>query len=339
MSIETVEVSDRPVVRTDPTGHAQAPTGQTPSSGPQRRKTAASIRWDYLVFFVSLHLLSLLVFVPYFFSWAGVAALVVGVLVFGQLAIPIAYHRLLAHRSFRSPKWFERTLVTLAMCTAQETPAQWVAWHRRHHSHADEAEDPHSPRVNWFWAHVQWLIHERRGTLQTFSTFEKYARDILADPYYKWIEKLPSPSGVFYFTHLILLTSLAAATTTWWYGWGAEAVRMTASLIVWGVFARTVWVWHITWSVNSVAHLFGYRNFDLQDDSRNNWFVALLTGGEGWHNNHHADPASATVQHRWWEFDPNYYVIRLLAMLGLVTDVVPPREQRRAASKATAKPR
>jgi len=342
MSVETVAVSNRPVVGTGPSGQLPGPSGQlpgpggqTPNSGVQRRKTTAAIRWDYLVFFVSLHLLSLLVFVPYFFSWAGVAALVVGVLVFGQLAIPIAYHRLLAHRSFRSPKWFERTLVTLAMCTAQETPAQWVAWHRRHHSHADEAEDPHSPRVNWFWAHVQWLIHERRGTLQTFSTFEKYARDILADPYYKWIEKLPSPSGLFYFTHLVLLTALAAAASTWWYGWGAEALQMTASLIVWGVFARTVWVWHITWSVNSVSHLFGYRNFDLQDDSRNNWFVALLTGGEGWHNNHHADPASATVQHRWWEFDPNYYVIRLLAMVGLVTDVVPPREQRRAASKAT----
>lgn len=299
--------------------------------------TQASIRWDYLIFFVSVHLLSLLVFVPYFFSWAGVVALVGGVIVFGQLAIPIAYHRLLAHRSFRSPKWFERTLVTLAMCTAQETPAQWVAWHRRHHSHADEPEDPHSPRLGWVWAHVRWLIHERRGKLQTFSAFEKYARDILADPYYRWIEKLPNPAGVFYFTHLAIYAAVAGGIMTWWYGLGSEALRMTASVVVWGVFARTVWVWHITWSVNSLAHLSGYRNYDLDDDSRNNWFVALLTGGEGWHNNHHADPASATVQHRWWEFDPNYYVIRLLATVGLVTDIIPPRTQRRAASASAGK--
>ncbi|MEP6167701.1 MAG: acyl-CoA desaturase, partial [Rhodopirellula bahusiensis] len=99
--------------------------------------TKRSIRWDYTIFFVSLHLLTLLVLMPYFFSWAGVAAFVIGVVVFGQLAIPIGYHRMLSHRSFRSPKWFERLLVTLAMCTAQETPAHWVAWHRMHHSHSD----------------------------------------------------------------------------------------------------------------------------------------------------------------------------------------------------------
>lgn len=304
-------------------------------SRPQAGRPQVSLRWDYLVFFVTLHVVSLLVFVPYFFSWAGVVAFLVGVIVFGQLAIPIGYHRLLAHRSFRCPKWFERVLVTFAMCAAQETPTQWVAWHRRHHSYSDKPEDPHTPRVSFFWSHVNWLVHESRGRLQTFSLFEKYARDILADPYYRWIEKLPSPAGVFFLAHAVFLTLVAATAATLWYGWGPEAVRLTASLVVWGIVARTVWVWHITWSVNSLSHVFGYQNHSTGDDSRNNWFVSLLTGGEGWHNNHHADPASASVQHRWWELDPNYYMIRLFGLLGLATDIIEPRDKRRAKSVKT----
>lgn len=307
--------------QTDKPKPVVAPKTQT-TIGTDRR-----IRWDYVVFFVALHLLTLLVFVPYFFTWIGVAAFVAGVIVFGQLAIPIGYHRLLAHKSFRCPKWFERTLVTSAMCSAQETPAQWVAWHRRHHVHSDEPDDPHTPRVTFFWAHVNWLVHESRSCLQTFSMFEKYARDILSDPYYRWIEKLPSPAGVFFFAHAILYTAIVATLALAWYGWGPEALRVTASVALWGIIARTVWAWHITWSVNSLSHVFGYQNYDTGDDSRNNWFVSLLTAGEGWHNNHHADPASASVQHRWWEIDPNYYVIRLFGVLGLATDIIRPRDQ------------
>jgi fatty-acid desaturase len=307
---------------------AATPAGQKPGLVVSAQKRA--IRWDYVVFFVGLHAAALLVFVPYFFSWFGVAAFLIGVIVFGQLAIPIGYHRLLAHKSFRTSKWFERSLVTLAMCTAQETPAQWVAWHRRHHCHSDEHDDPHTPRVNFFWAHVNWLVHESRSRLQTFSMFEKYARDILADPYYRWIEKLPSPAGVFFLAHTVVLTSLVGAAATAWYGWSSDALQLTGSVIVWGIVARTVWVWHITWSVNSLSHLFGYQNYATGDDSRNNWFVSLLTAGEGWHNNHHADPASASVQHRWWELDPNYYVIRLFGVLGLATDIVEPRTKRRS---------
>ncbi len=323
MESTCLEAPDAPVTTTAQPAVAAA------SPGGARR----AIRWDYVVFFVALHAAALLVFIPYFFSWIGVAAFLGGVIVFGQFAIPIGYHRLLAHKSFRTPKWFERTLVTLAMCTAQETPAQWVAWHRRHHCHSDEQDDPHTPRVNFFWAHVNWLVHESRSRLQTFAMYEKYARDILADPYYRWIEKLPTPAGVFFLSHALLLTALVAGLATLWYGWSGEALQLTASVVVWGIIARTVWVWHITWSVNSLSHLAGYQNYTTGDDSRNNWFVALLTGGEGWHNNHHADPASASVQHRWWELDPNYYVIRLFGVLGLASDIIPPRHRRHASKR------
>lgn len=301
--------------------------------------TGGRIRWDYGLFFLLLHVLALVTLHPWFFSWAGIVAFLAGVVIFGQLGIPIAYHRLLAHRSFRCPKWFERTLVTLAMCSAQESPAHWVAWHRMHHSHADDDGDPHSPRRGWFWAHVSWLIHENRSRMEIFSMYHKYARDILADPYYMWIQRLPSPSPLFYFVHVVLYGAITAGICLALYGNTVAAWQLAASVFMWGVVVRTVWVWHITWSVNSISHLFGYRNYETSDDSRNNWFVTLLTGGEGWHNNHHADPASATVQHRWWEIDANYYVIRLFGWLGLATHIIPPRSKRQAATSGGTGPR
>ncbi|MGV3486921.1 MAG: acyl-CoA desaturase [Planctomycetaceae bacterium] len=305
----------------------------TASGAASDRRGWPSIRWDYAIFFVVLHGLALLALLPWFFSWAGVIAFGVGVIVFGQLAIPIGYHRLLSHRSFKTPKWFERSLVTLAMCTAQETPAHWVAWHRMHHSHSDHDHDPHSPRVSFLWAHVQWLLHEKRSCLATFAMYEKYARDILADPYYRWIERLPSPAGIFYLVHAVIYGVIATLVCVGVHGNTPEAYRVAASVFVWGVIARTVWVWHITWSVNSLSHVFGYRNYETSDDSRNNWLVTLLTAGEGWHNNHHQDPASASVQHRFWEIDINYYVIRLLGALGLASQIIRPRYQRQADSR------
>ncbi len=310
-------------------------TSENPQDQPVR-PTTSRIRWDYAIFFSTLHVLALLAFLPYFFSWAGVAAFVIGTIVFGQMAIPIGYHRLLSHRSFRTPKWFERTLVTLAMCSAQETPAHWVAWHRMHHSHSDHRDDPHSPRLGVFWAHVSWLMYESRTRLATFSMYEKYARDILADPYYRWIEKLPIPAGIFFLGHAALFAVIANVVCVLAMGNTAEAYQRAASLFVWGVILRTVWVWHITWSVNSITHVFGYRNYETSDDSRNNWFVTLLTAGEGWHNNHHADPASASVQHRWWEIDLNYYVIRLFGVLGLATHIIRPRCKRKPQSRVTS---
>lgn len=290
----------------------------------------------YLGTFVITHALALLALIPWLFSWTGVVALALGIVVFGQLAITIGYHRLLAHRSFRTPKWLERTLATLAMCAGQETPARWVAWHRLHHLHSDHQEDPHTPRVSFLWSHVNWLIYERRGNLRTFSLFDRYARDILKDPYYLWIERMPLGGGIVFLTHALLFGLVGGAAFLAAYGPTTEALRLTLSLLVWGVVLRTVCVWHMTWSVNSLTHLFGYRNFDTPDDSRNNWLVALLTTGEGWHNNHHADPASASVQVRWWEIDLNYLIIRLLGGLGLATNIIPPRHVRERNRVAAA---
>jgi stearoyl-CoA desaturase (delta-9 desaturase) len=120
----------------------------------------------------------------------------------------------------------------------------------------------------------------------------------------------------------------------WLTGGAGEGLRFGLSLLVWGVILRTVVVWHITWSVNSLTHLFGYSTYETGDHSRNNWFVALITVGEGWHNNHHHDPASGSNQHRWWELDVTYYELKLLEKLGLARDVVLPRHRRQAAREA-----
>jgi fatty-acid desaturase len=292
------------------------------------------ILWEYAAPTVVIHLLALLIFVPWLFSWWGVAALFIGVSLFGQLGIPIGYHRLLTHRSFRTPKWVERGLVSMALCSAQETPAKWVAWHRMHHNHSDEQEDPHSPLVNFLWAHFAWLWYYNAET-SNYSFYQKYARDILEDPFYMYLEKNRWASVWIYLGHAALY--FVAGLGLGWLLHGVEmaALQLALSLFVWGVIMRTVWVWHITWAVNSLSHMFGYRNYETSDDSRNNWFVAALTGGEGWHNNHHEDQASASVQHRWWELDPNYYIIKSLEWVGLASHVVPPRRVR-LAGRATA---
>jgi stearoyl-CoA desaturase (delta-9 desaturase) len=289
-----------------------------PRANPARR-----IRWDYAVPLVILHLLALLVAVPWLFSWTGLICFQVGITLFGQLGVPIGYHRLLTHRSFQVPKWLERTFVTIALCCAQNTPARWVSWHRMHHQHADEPGDPHSPLVTFFWSHVGWLLVDDRQT-HSAALYYKYARDILEDPYYLYLEKHRVAANSIYLVHAALFF-LAGLAYGWATGGWLAGVQFGLSLLVWGVIVRTIWVWHITWAVNSVSHLFGYRNYNTRDDSRNNWFVAIITGGEGWHNNHHHEPTSATVQHRWWEIDLNYYIIKLLEWVGLATHVIPRR--------------
>ncbi|HXT58522.1 MAG TPA: fatty acid desaturase [Pirellulales bacterium] len=294
---------------------------------PNRDK--GKLRWDYLLPLATMHVLALLAAAPWFFSWTGVVAFALGVSVFGQLGVPIGYHRLLTHRSFRVPKWLERCFVTTALCCGQNTPARWVCWHRMHHQHADRRDDPHTPLVTFFWSHVGWLLFDNRST-HNAASYYKYARDILDDPYYMYLEKHRLAAGLIYLAHAALFFLCGLGV-----GWAATGealagVQFGLSLLVWGVILRTVYVWHITWAVNSLSHLFGYRSYETGEESRNNWFVAFITGGEGWHNNHHHDPVSASVQHRWWEIDLNYYVIKLLEWCGLATHVVRPAHQRRA---------
>jgi stearoyl-CoA desaturase (delta-9 desaturase) len=158
----------------------------------------------------------------------------------------------------------------------------------------------------------------------TLDFYERYSRDLLSDPFYLRLERGERRVWI-YVAHaaLFFLAGLAIGWISTGRYWGG--VQFGASLLVWGVFLRTVIVWHVTWSVNSLTHIWGYRNYDTSDNSRNNWLVGLLAHGEGWHNNHHAQQRTAAHGHRWWEFDLTWHVIRLLEIVGLAKDVIRPR--------------
>ncbi|WP_435006837.1 acyl-CoA desaturase [Tundrisphaera lichenicola] len=281
-----------------------------------------SLFWSYLAVFLGFHLLLPLMFVPSLFSWTGVALVFIGNYVFGSLGINIGYHRLLTHRSFRCPLWLEHSFAVLGVCSLQDSPGRWVAIHRMHHQHSDQRPDPHSPLVSFFWGHMGWLIIENR-TLDRLSTYDRYARDVFQDRFYRRLHRNHFWLWI-YAAHALIILALGMLA-----GWcltesPREALQFGLSIFVWGVIVRTVYVWHITWAVNSVTHLWGYQNYATGENSRNNWIVALLTNGEGWHNNHHANQRSAAHGHRWWELDLTFLTILLLRKVGLATDVVTP---------------
>lgn len=245
--------------------------------------------------------------------------------IFGQ-GINLGYHRLLTHRSLTVPKWLEYFYVILALCCVEETPAKWVSTHRRHHNHSDHDDDPHSPNESFFWSHIGWLLVRRNG-VNEFRNEEKYSADIMKDPFYAFLERHPLLPGGIYLLHATLFY-LACFAGCFFIG-SSEPAWTALGMTMWGVFLRTVAVWHASWSVNSLTHRFGYQNYNTGEQSRNNWLVAIIASGEGWHNNHHHDPASANNQHRWWEFDPTYYQIRILMALGLAKNVIQPRHVRK----------
>jgi stearoyl-CoA desaturase (delta-9 desaturase) len=275
------------------------------------------INWRYAVAVGSYHLLACLAVLPWFFSRSGVALAVIGVYLFGAAGINLCYHRLLSHRSFSCPLWLEHSFAILAVCCVQDTPARWVATHRLHHHRADDQPDPHSPLVSLFWSYIGWLFIENTD-LRRAVAYDRYARDIIRDKFYRFIERavvwITLAQSVAYFVAGSLI-ALAAGSSL------ADSLQFGASLWLWGVVVRTVLVWHVTWCGNSFPHVFGYRNYQTDDNSRNNALVAIITSGEGWHNNHHAEPQSASNQRRWWEIDLTYLLLRLLVRLGLAWDV------------------
>lgn len=280
------------------------------------------IKADALFGFVLCHLVAALAVFPYFFSWSGVALLVIGMNLFGVLGLNIGFHRLLTHRGFSCPLWFEHVLAILGTCSLEFSPPLWVAVHRRHHHHSDEELDPHSPYQGFFWAHFGWLL-TRTGDMKSKPLLDRYAKDLMRDPLYAWLEHRKRWIIVSFAVWALLFATamvgmLATGATS------AEALQLALSWVVWGGALRTIAVWHVTWSVNSAAHVWGYQSYATGDHSRNNMIVGFISAGEGWHNNHHADPTSARHGHRWWEFDFSYQVIRLLEAVGLAWNVALP---------------
>jgi fatty-acid desaturase len=293
------------------------------------------MRWrrDNIVGFAFIHAIALLAFLPFFFSWTGVWLLGAGLFAFEILGINLCFHRLLAHRSFACPYWLEHSLAILGTCALQNSPPHWVAVHRRHHEFADEDGDPHSPVVNFFWAHMGWLLVKAED-MSRRPLIQRYAKDIIRDPLYMWIDRhnnwMKIGFGVWigYFALGFGFMMLAGHSYS-------AAVQFGLSLLVWGGALRTVVAWHVTWSVNSISHVWGYRNYETPDTSRNNALIAILAAGEGWHNNHHADSRSARHGHEWWEIDVTWMIIRLLALFGFARDVATPSAALKARSNSS----
>jgi fatty-acid desaturase len=236
----------------------------------------------------------------------------------------VCFHRMLSHRSFRSPKWLEHVFATFGVCSLQDSPIRWVAIHRRHHQYTDEREDPHSPLVSFLWGHVGWVVL-KNNAISSASFYDKYARDLLRDPYYFFLERNRRWFWV-YMAHALLIGLIGFGVGCVWTFDGmstwASGLRMSASVLVWAVALRTIVGWHSTWAVNSLCHMWGYRNYSTTDHSTNSFMMGILASGEGWHNNHHADPHCAKIGHRWWEIDLGWWTIALLSKVGLATEVV-----------------
>ncbi len=280
------------------------------------------ILWEYVIPVLVFHLLIPLALLPAFFSWWGVLFLPIGNYIFTSMGIGAGYHRLLTHRGFKCPKWFEYTLAMLGVCSFQDSPARWVLVHRLHHQHSDHQPDPHTPKVSAWWSHMGWLFVDNRE-LSTATAYDRYARDLIRDPMYMWLQKGLNWVWV-YFAHAVVIT-LAGFGLGWLFtGSAVSGYWIAVQVFLWGVVMRTIFTWHVTWGINSFAHMWGYRNYETREDSRNNWLFALLTNGEGWHNNHHADPRSARHGHRWWEVDLTFATLVLLEKTGLISDLVRP---------------
>jgi fatty-acid desaturase len=249
------------------------------------------------------------------FTWSGVAVLLFTYYVSLALGIGMAYHRLLTHRSYKTPKVIEYFLTICATLALEGGPLFWVATHRKHHQHSDSDQDPHTPRHGKFWAHMGWIMFGDPQHNNTKLT-ARYAPDLAKDRFHVWISK-------YHWLPLTVLGFVLLAIGGW--NW-----------VLWGVFLRTTLGLHATWLVNSATHLWGKRRFITTDDSRNNWWVALLTFGEGWHNNHHAHPASAAHGLAWYEVDITYLHIRALELLGLATQVRRARVDSRVDVEAAA---
>ena len=301
--------------------HTQAPevsapsqTAQNPPVTPPRplvrmgrvASVAAGINWLTLSVIIVFHVGA--VAALFFFTWQRLTVMLVLSVLAINVGIGMCYHRLLTHRGYQAPKWLEYLMAVCATLSLEGGPIFWVATHRVHHQHSDREGDPHTPREGGWWAHVGWIVWGNALHAQT-QLLARYVPDLERNRFYVWLSKY----------HWIPLT--ASGVLLFGLGWLAGGWKSAVGMLLWGGFLRVTLGLHSTWLVNSATHLWGSRRFDTRDDSRNNWWVALLTGGEGWHNNHHAHPISARHGMAWYEIDPNYWGIWLLSKIGLARKI------------------
>jgi stearoyl-CoA desaturase (delta-9 desaturase) len=236
----------------------------------------------------------------FMFNWKAFAVAVFLYWFCTGLGISMGFHRLLTHRSYKVPRPLEYLFAICGALTLEGGPISWVATHRIHHQNSDLPGDPHSPRDGGWWAHAGWILYGETNHNNT-RVMSKYAPDLARQPFYVWLNN-------YHWVPMVVLGLLL-------FAFGG------LPMMLWGIAVRVVVGLHATWLVNSATHMWGRRRFATRDDSRNNWWVALLTFGEGWHNNHHAHPTSARHGLAWYEFDPTWITIRVLRRLGVAKAV------------------
>lgn len=234
------------------------------------------------------------------FSWTRLAITAVLYWMAIGFGIGMGYHRLLTHRSYKVPRFLEYFLGVCGTLALEGGPIFWVATHRVHHQHSDQEGDPHSPTEGGFWAHMGWIMFGEAKHNDT-QAMARYAPDLGKDGFYVWLNE-------YHYVPLVVLGLILLAFGGW-------------PMVFWGIFLRVIVGLHATWLVNSATHMWGARRFMTKDQSRNNWWVALLTFGEGWHNNHHAHPTSARHGLAWYELDITWIQINFLQRLGFARNV------------------
>ncbi|AFZ24945.1 fatty-acid desaturase [Cylindrospermum stagnale PCC 7417] len=261
---------------------------------------ALRLSWTNVAFFAAVHALALLA--PWFFSWSALGLLLFLHWLFGSIGICLGYHRLLSHRSFQVPKGLEYAIAFIGALALQGGPISWVGAHRQHHAHTEDIHlDPYSAQRGFWWSHILWILYPRPEFFD-YQIYQKFAPDLARQPFYRWLDR-----------YFLLLQVPLAVLLYALGGW---------SFVIYGMFVRTVLIWHSTWFVNSASHIWGYRTFESNDGARNLWWVSLVTYGEGWHNNHHTYPHMAKSGLRWWEIDVTWWSIKALQTLGLAKKVI-----------------
>jgi stearoyl-CoA desaturase (delta-9 desaturase) len=258
------------------------------------------LSWINVTVFAAAHALALLA--PWFFSWSALGIAIFLHWLFGSIGICLGYHRLLTHRSLQVPQGLEYAIALIGALALQGGPIFWVAGHRMHHLYTEDPDkDPYSARRGFWWSHMLWMLYEN-PMFFSYDQYRQFAPDLDRQAFYRWLDR-----------YFLLLQVPLAGMLYLLGGW---------SFVVYGVFVRVVLLWHSTWLINSATHLTGYRTFDSDDNSRNLWWAAILTYGEGWHNNHHAYPNVAKAGWKWWELDMTWWVIYILKKLGLARRVM-----------------
>ncbi len=261
------------------------------------------LRWGAIIFMIAIHSLTIYALFPKFWSFQSIGTLLTLYWVTACLGVTLGYHRLLSHRSFHVPKWLERIFATCGALSCQHGPIDWVGLHRHHHIFSDTAADHHNSNKGFWWSHMGWMFEP----IPAMKAVPRLSRDLSKDRYYRWLNK--------YF----LLLQIPLGVVLYWIGHFSGLNSW--SLVLWGIPMRLVIVYHVTWLVNSATHCWGTIAFDSGDGSRNNAWVAALTFGEGWHNNHHAFPNSALQGLGRGQIDLTWQHIRLLRALGLASKI------------------